>query len=209
MPKVSDEHLAARREQVLRAAWACFGRNGFHATTMADVIAESGLSAGAVYRYFPGKADLVRATADRALGQVGGTVDELLASGEAIDPVIALERVLETVERVATSGPTDLSRIALMAWAEGLRAPDIHDVTSTAMGGLRASLSRVAERAREAGRLPASADPEVVAQAMLSLVLGWSVQRHVVGIADREAYLAGIRALLSGSELPVAHNTAG
>src|SRR3954452_7869588 len=119
MPKVSDEHLAARREQVLRAAWACFGRNGFHATTMADVIAESGLSAGAVYRYFPGKADLVRATAERALGQVGGTVEELLASGEAIDPVTALERVLETVERMATSGPTDLSRIALMAWAEG------------------------------------------------------------------------------------------
>jgi AcrR family transcriptional regulator len=116
MPRVSEDHLTARREQVLLAAWACFSRNGFHATTMADVIAESGLSAGAVYRYFPGKADLVRATADRALGQVGGRLTEILESGEVVDPVDALGLLLEVVERIATSEPTDITRIALMAW---------------------------------------------------------------------------------------------
>jgi TetR/AcrR family transcriptional regulator, transcriptional repressor of aconitase len=198
MPKVSDQHLAARREQVLVAAWACFSRNGFHATTMADVIAESGLSAGAVYRYFPGKADLVRATADRALGQVGGTLAELLAADEAITPVGALERVLDTVERVATSEPTDITRIALMAWAESLRAPEIHDVTRAAMTGLRARLSQVTFRARDAGHLPATADPEAVAQVMTSLVIGWAVQRLIAGVSDREPYLAAIRALLQG-----------
>ena len=31
---------------------------------------------------------------------------------------------------------------------------------------------------------------------MSSLVLGWVVQRHIVGVADRETYLAGIRDLL-------------
>lgn len=198
MPKVSDQHLAARREQVLVAAWACFSRNGFHATTMADVIAESGLSAGAVYRYFPGKADLVRATADRALGQVGGTLAELLAADEAITPVAAVERVLDTVERVATSEPTDITRIALMAWAESLRAPEIHDVTRSAMTGLRARLSEVVARARDAGHLPLTADPDVVAQAMTSLVIGWSVQRLIAGVADREPYVTAIRTLLAG-----------
>src|SRR5690348_95317 len=187
MPRVSDQHLAARREQVLEAAWACFSRNGFHATTMADVIAESGLSAGAVYRYFPGKADLVRATADRAVGQVGSALAEIQAQPVPADPVDAIEHVLATVEQLA-SGPTDISRVALMAWAESLRDPEVHTVTNGAMSGLRAGLASIATRARDAGRLPAAADPEVVAQAMLSLILGWALQRLIAGAADREAY---------------------
>ena len=196
MPKVSEQHLAARREQVLQAAWACFSRNGFHATTMADVITESGLSAGAVYRYFDSKAALVRATADRALGEVGGTLAELLEADGAVHPVDALERILGTVERLATKEPTDITRIALMAWAESLRAPEIHEVTNRAMGALRARLTELSRRARDAGLLPAASDPEAVAMAMVSLVTGWVVQRHIVGVADRTTYLAGVRDLL-------------
>jgi AcrR family transcriptional regulator len=196
MPKVSEQHLAARREQVLRAAWACFSRNGFHATTMAHVITESGLSAGAVYRYFDSKAALVRATADRALGEVGGTLAELLEADAAIHPVDVVERILETVERLASSEPTDITRIALMAWAESLRAPEIHEVTNRAMSGLRGRLAEIAGRSRDAGLLPASADPEAVAMTMTSLVTGWVVQRHIVGVADRETYVAGVRDLL-------------
>jgi AcrR family transcriptional regulator len=199
VPKVSDAHLAARREQVLRAAWACFSRNGFHATTMADVVRESGLSAGAVYRYFDGKAALVRATADRALGEVGGTLGELLAEAEPAGPVEAVERILGTVEQMVDAGPTDVSRIALMAWSESLRAPEIHDVTRSAMTAIRARLAEVARRARDAGRLPPDADPDVVAMVMMSFVTGWIVQRHIAGVADRTAYLAGVRAVLGSS----------
>ena len=196
MPKVSEQHLAARREQVLQAAWACFSRNGFHATTMADVIAESGLSAGAVYRYFDGKAALVRATADRALGEIGGTLAELVDAAEAVHPVDVLERILDTVDRLATAGPTDITRVALMAWAESLRAPEIHDVTSRAMTGLRGRLAELNRRARDAGLLSPEADPDVVASATVSLVLGWVVQRHIAGVADRKAYVAAVRDLL-------------
>jgi AcrR family transcriptional regulator len=198
MPRVSDQHLAARREQVLEAAWACFSRNGFHATTMADVIAESGLSAGAVYRYFTGKADLVRATADRALGEIGPTLAAILAAAEAMPPVDAVDRVLATIEGVLMAGPTDVTRVAMMAWAESLRADDVHAVTHGAMTTLRESLRQVASRARDAGLLPADADPAVVAQVMMSLVVGWVVQRNVAGAAERGTYLAGVRAMLRG-----------
>ncbi|MGE3872078.1 MAG: TetR/AcrR family transcriptional regulator [Parvibaculaceae bacterium] len=49
MPKISDEKRLARRMQILEAAWTCFQKQGLHATTMADIINASGLSAGAVY----------------------------------------------------------------------------------------------------------------------------------------------------------------
>ena len=48
MPKISDERRAARRMQILEAAWTCFQRQGLHATTMDDIIRAAGLSAGAV-----------------------------------------------------------------------------------------------------------------------------------------------------------------
>lgn len=83
MPKVSAEHRAARRDEILDAARACFLRNGFHASTMQDVFAESGLSAGAVYLYFAGKEEIVRAIALEAVTEIGSTLGPLVdAPGE-------------------------------------------------------------------------------------------------------------------------------
>ncbi len=67
MPRVSDEHLEARRAQILGAARRAFTRNGFHSTSMQDILRESGLSAGAVYRYFPSKVDIIAAIASSAM----------------------------------------------------------------------------------------------------------------------------------------------
>nr|BFE67761.1 hypothetical protein GCM10020092_010620 [Actinoplanes digitatis] len=55
VPRVSEDHLTARREQILAAARLCFLRNGLHNTSMQDLIQEAGLSVGAVYRYFKSK----------------------------------------------------------------------------------------------------------------------------------------------------------
>jgi TetR/AcrR family transcriptional repressor of uid operon len=55
--KVSSvpDHSEERRRQILRAAMACFGRRGFHLTTMNDISAEAVISVGLIYRYFESK----------------------------------------------------------------------------------------------------------------------------------------------------------
>ncbi|UAJ78473.1 TetR/AcrR family transcriptional regulator [Leifsonia sp. ZF2019] len=60
MPKVTEEHKAARRQQITQAALRLFARSGFAATTMADIIEESGLSAGAIYGHYKSKDELIR-----------------------------------------------------------------------------------------------------------------------------------------------------
>ena len=55
MPKISPAQEQQRRAQILAAAMACFARQGYHATSMDDVVRESGLSVGAIYSYFPSK----------------------------------------------------------------------------------------------------------------------------------------------------------
>jgi AcrR family transcriptional regulator len=47
------------REQIVKAARACFVRFGTEKTSMSDVAEQAGLSRGTVYRYFQDRADLI------------------------------------------------------------------------------------------------------------------------------------------------------
>jgi AcrR family transcriptional regulator len=51
--------LAARREAILSAARAVAGEGGMAAVHIVPVAERAGIAAGTVYRYFPGKTDLV------------------------------------------------------------------------------------------------------------------------------------------------------
>jgi TetR/AcrR family transcriptional regulator, transcriptional repressor of aconitase len=64
--RVTQEHVDARRDSILGAAAQLFARKGISGATMAEIANEADLSAGAIYRYFKSKEDLVRAVFDDA-----------------------------------------------------------------------------------------------------------------------------------------------
>jgi AcrR family transcriptional regulator len=43
-PWLSDKTREQRRQHILTSAWRCFSRDGFHATSIEDVIAATGMS---------------------------------------------------------------------------------------------------------------------------------------------------------------------
>lgn len=55
MPKVSDEHKEARREQILAGAQRAFARHGYEGATVTRLEEETGLSRGAIFNYFENK----------------------------------------------------------------------------------------------------------------------------------------------------------
>lgn len=57
----------SQRARILDAAQRCFIEQGFHAAGMARIASEAGMSPGAIYRYFPGKAAIIRAIVERQL----------------------------------------------------------------------------------------------------------------------------------------------
>ncbi|GAA3770174.1 hypothetical protein GCM10022225_66320 [Plantactinospora mayteni] len=196
MPRVSDEHLAARRRQILDAARRCFLRNGFHATSMQDVISEAGLSVGAVYRYFGSKHELVTSIAESVLDGA----DELFATLAAAEPplplVEALDRALQFVE--SQTGPDGVFPLAIQVWAESLRDPALAEFITRLYGRFRSRFVELARRAQQAGELPADADAEAVGAVLFGLIPGFALQRVLAAGPDPKTYLDGIRALLAG-----------
>ncbi|WP_459549821.1 TetR/AcrR family transcriptional regulator [Nocardia sp. X0981] len=193
MPRVSAEHLERRRRQILDAARACFVRKGFHQTSMQDVFAESGLSAGAVYRYFKSKDELVIALASTAAGDIRSRMSEMIERDPLPAPAELLAHMTEWIE--AQSGPEGRLRLAPQAWSLALIDEQAAEPVRRTMQGIQGMWHRYAERMRAAGWLPADADLDAVAAAMFGLLPGFVLQHLLIGDMDRELFLRGVTTL--------------
>jgi AcrR family transcriptional regulator len=204
MPRVTESHRAERRAEILAAAARLFADNGFHATSMAGIIAGSGLSAGAVYSYFRSKEELIGAVADLAMSTADEVFGGLLAKDATPSPaevtIAMVEAVTDRFIEDSVIG-VDMTRLAVQVWAEALRNPDVLARVSHVVIRLRGHCAEVARRWQAAGNLSDSATPDQVGAAMLSLVQGYILQRLLMPETDAPYYVAGIDALLSGKPL--------
>lgn len=199
MPRVSEEHRAARREQILRAAMECVAEEGFHKTTMAHVIARSGLSAGAVYGYFKGKDEIIAALAEHALGLVDGAIDVMVSHRPTPSVPELIGHLVRTAEaQVALTG-VDLTKVMVAAWAEAVRSEEVKAVAAPRIVRLRARIAALLTDLQTEGRWDPAADPHQVAQAVLGLIPGFLLQRLIVGDVTPEGYEAAVTGLLEGS----------
>ncbi|HWE88732.1 MAG TPA: TetR/AcrR family transcriptional regulator [Pseudonocardiaceae bacterium] len=198
MPRVSDEHIAMRRDQILDAAHLCFSRKGFHQASMQDVIRESGLSAGAIYSYFKSKNDIIAALADR----LAGSFDQLLGQISTEDPLPSLAEIMgrAAVAVVAQAGPDGPARLAPHAWSAALASPELAASIRGPMTNLRAILTGVAQRMKDDGRLPADADPAAVGATLLCLMPGFVIQYLILGDVDADTIQRGLRALFNPAQ---------
>ena len=190
MPRVSEAHLAARREQIIAAATRCFVRNGFHQSSMQDVIKEAGLSVGAFYRYFKSKDELIFAIAEEKVGIIIASLERLLVREPAPTLHEIFAEVLEQIDaNLSDDGPV---RIAVQVWGEAAHDPELAAMVNGIYGRIRVAAVALA------GRLSPASDPVAIGPVILGLVQGYVLQRVLMGTVDREGYLAGIDALTAG-----------
>jgi TetR/AcrR family transcriptional regulator, repressor for uid operon len=87
--QLSERPSAPRRtKQILEAAETCFRSNGFHATSMAQIAAAAKMSVGHIYRYFPGKHDIIAAIVSRDVGAAMADFDAVEDAEEGVFPAI-------------------------------------------------------------------------------------------------------------------------
>lgn len=194
MPRVSDEHLERRRQQILDAARICFVRKGFHQTSMQDVFNESGLSAGAVYRYFKGKDELVVALASTAAGDIRARMEEVIRRDPLPPPAELVAHLTTWID--AQTGPEGRLRLAPQAWSLALIDDNAAEPVRRTMTGIRAMWHTYVERMHEQGWLPADADLDAVTAALFGLLPGYVLQHLIIGEVDRDQYIRGVATLL-------------
>ncbi|OZV81506.1 TetR family transcriptional regulator [Micromonospora echinospora] len=117
-PGTAPVRPASRRELLLIEAIRLFHRHGYHAVAVEDIGRAAGMQASSVYRYFPGKADLLAAAYYRATELLTGATSAAIA--EASDPADALRRVVQAYVAYAF-GQSDLVAVYL---AENNNLPD-------------------------------------------------------------------------------------
>ncbi|NEW39979.1 TetR/AcrR family transcriptional regulator [Nocardia cyriacigeorgica] len=193
MPRVSEEHLERRRQQILAAAQRCFSRKGFYNTSMQDVFAESGLSAGAVYRYFKSKDELVAALASNASVDLRAMMAEVIRREPLPTPAEVVHHILDWF--LPNTGPEGRLRLAPQAWSLALVDPDAAVYVRKAILGIREMWTEYIERMIEVGWLPEDTDKDATATAMFGILPGFLLQQLIIGDFDHKAAVRGMETL--------------
>ena len=162
MPKVSEAYLEARRAEILDAAWICLARNGYHQTTMQDICEESGLSYGAIYRYFKSKEDILVAIFDR----IAEVSREIVAQARAESE--GPQNTLEAIGRVSFSyfDHPDFeftTRTDIEIWPEIIRNERLLEKFRAQINYWQTVVTDLLTEAQRRGELRADVDPKVVA----------------------------------------------
>ncbi len=171
MPKINAQQREARRDRLLAAALKCFSRDGFHRTTTADIVRESGVSQGTLYLYFKSKDDLIAALADdrhqheAALNALAEHEEDPLKS------ILALVRLY--AERLSDISQSDALRVGLQGWAEALRNERVRIGVLEGVSLARTALVRVIRRGQRTGVFRRDLDAEAMASLLVAIFQGF------------------------------------
>jgi AcrR family transcriptional regulator len=207
MPKVKPETSLARRDEILKAAEICFARQGFHQTTISDVIRESGLSAGCIYGHFATKEDLIQAMGERRHAHDRALLSN---SDDTMDPIVALRTIardfLADVQRdfladVQKEDSLRSRRVALQLWAEALRDDEVRkQVVSGIHIGLPVMV-KLLQRGQRLGLVGKKIEPTAIARTIVAMFQGFVLQRvwgepfkASAGLAAFDVFLRGLTA---------------
>jgi AcrR family transcriptional regulator len=188
LPRVSAAHEQEIRDRILAAAIRVFSEKGYHSSTIADVVRESGLSVGAIYTYFSGKDELIRLSCDqiaaRGLEQLAERLAPATTTAERM--AIAVGLYIETIDDY-DGAPGQISLV--QAWAEADREPGVREMLSARRERLVGAGRYLIAQGIASGELPAWLDVDAVTRGFLGLLDGLLLQRIEAGSAYRPADL--------------------
>jgi TetR/AcrR family transcriptional regulator, transcriptional repressor of aconitase len=188
MPKVTEAYREARRDEIIAAALRCFSTKGFQRTSMADIIADSGLSAGAIYGHFAGKKDLVAAVAARVLEDRRGDLRARRREGPPLSPGQVAATLIDGMRREPFSG------LLVQLWAEASIDEDMRVAVRDTYREIRSTIEAAFAEWAAAEPARVDGDPREWAARLtpvaMGLMPGFMVQRALAPDFDEDAYLA-------------------
>jgi AcrR family transcriptional regulator len=200
MARFTEAQKEGRRQEILAAALRCFARNGFHSTTITDVVRESGVSQGTFYLYFETKDDVIAALADDR-SQSDALINAI--AGAEADPVVGLTILFDLHGRtLADAQRADERRVAIQGWAEALRNDAIRQRLVANTLRVQQEIARLIERGQRTGQFRADAEPQGVARALMALFRGLTLLTAWDGAFDPAPTAKSIEDMVRGALSP-------
>lgn len=197
-PKVSDEYRTQRRQSIADAAASCFAREGFHGTSVHDICAEAGISAGAFYGYYDSKESVVQEMCSHGIEELR-VIDDLHAdAGSVADVFIALVDHFFG-ELGDTDDSRDTMKVSIQLWAEAARPGEIRTFLADDRRTKAEVFARFIRRAQKSGDINAALDPTSVAVAMFGAFETAVLSTAIDPDFDLNAYMTTIKALFTGN----------
>jgi AcrR family transcriptional regulator len=165
------------KEQLLAAAARVIATRGYEGARVSEIAAEAGLSTGAIYAHYDGKADLLCAAIDRrGPDAVAGLLDES-GSGSVAGTLKFLGARL--VSGVRTGRARIRGDVLIESVAASRREPKVAAVLRESIAAHEERLSALVRRAQDAGEIAPEVPPEAVSRLCMLLALGAAVTRTI------------------------------
>jgi AcrR family transcriptional regulator len=191
-----SRRLAARRAAIIAASRATASEGGLGAVQIVPVAAKAGIAAGTVYRYFPGKTDLVAAL----LAEISDSETAALrrAAAAAPGPASALAAAIMTFAARALRH----RRLLYGAIAEPVDA-ELDSARVAFRKALAAEFAGLIAAAAARGQLPEQ-DSDLATAALLGLLVEGLLGPHAPEATGRERELVQSLTLIALRALGVA-----
>jgi AcrR family transcriptional regulator len=180
------------RQEILDAAVARFGREGFRATSVADIARDAGVGGSVPYAYFAGKEALFVAAVDEDAAAV---IEEGLAGlfaeqGPPDWQEVLLAALVEAVDR------HPLAR-RLLCGLEPEVTPRVLEIP--ALAELRKAVTERLAADQLAGTVRADVDPQTMANGAVAIVLSLLMSIVQLGLDATSPYADAVAAVLSAA----------
>lgn len=187
------------RQVILDAAIARFGRDGFRATSVADICREAGVSGTAAYAYFPNKEALFLAACDEdAAALIHEGLDNITAPSA---PRIEDWRDVLILTLVSAVEHHPLAKRLL-----GGQEPDVTErvLELPALADLRKAITERLRTEQVHGLVRSDIDPDRIGNAIIALMLSVLMSVTQLGPATLAAYRDDVATFFAAAILPPA-----
>jgi AcrR family transcriptional regulator len=178
------------RERILRAAVACFERDGYDATTTSRIARRAGVGVGTLYGYFPDKRAVLLELLQDTVRDVASYVVEGLEPERWRDAPLreSVRGLIDAVFHARTFQP-GMQRII---WERYFKDPEFQGAVEAIEGRVRGAIERLLRALEEAGKIRVT-DVRTAAFLVYTSV-EWTAARLVLGGARGSEIDAAVEA---------------
>jgi AcrR family transcriptional regulator len=192
---LGPEESASTRERILTAATRFFAEQGFASTSMPAIAKASGVTAGAIYKHFESKADLLFEVTRRALVSIPLFVQAAQRENDTA--------TLTSLAAIYTQPELRLLRqLSIEVHSAATKDTKVKGVVAISNDRAIAGATEIIAKAQRAGKIDPKLNPTLAAYAFSVFIMGLThmetLAPHLVGDAQWREFVSNRVAALIG-----------